>query len=200
MSKMKSISPYQLWKFLTEEDQKNVSCRDGEYDYVDFRLGVFLETHGLKLKSIFITNDIETYRNIDDVHYLKAHVEMTDEKGDDIVMDIRPYYSGDDDEWALLMMDKQVDDIDIRFTMEVYKTEPLWIAAIEGEKRTPLTGDKMQWSMMQYIDAKESFENTQMDFAPSTCIIDDELDDLTAEAFDPDFDINDSDYNNWRNY
>ena len=197
MSKMKSISPYQLWKFLTEEDQKNVSCTDGEYDYLDFRLGVFLEMYGLKLKSIFITNDIETYRNIDDVHYLKAHVEMTDVKGDDIVMDIRPYYSGDDDEWALLMMDKQVDDIDIRFTMEVYKTEPLWIAAIEGENRTPLTGDKMQWSMMSLLDSDIERKNEDRECMGFS---DDELDDMKAEAFDPDFDINDSDYNNWRNY
>lgn len=197
MSKMKSISPYQLWKFLTEEDRKNVSCRDEGHDYIDFRLSVFLETHGLKLKSIFITNDIETYRNIDDVHYLKAHVEMTDEKCDDIVMDIRPYYSGDDDEWALLMMDKEVDDIDIRFTMEVYKTEPLWIAAIEEEKRTPLTGDKMQWSMMSLLDSDIERKNEDRECVGFS---DDELDDLKAETFDPDFDINDSDYNNWSNY
>ena len=197
MSKMKSISPYQLWKFLTEEDRKNVSCTDGEYDYLDFRLGVFLQIYGFKLKSVFITNDIETYRNIDDVHYLKAHVEMENKAGEEIVMDIRPYYSGDDDEWALLMMDKKVDDIDIRFTMEVYKTEPLWIAAIEGEKRTPLTGDKMQWSMMSLLDSDIECKNEDRECMGFS---DDELDDLKAETFNPDFDINDSDYNNWRNY
>lgn len=160
---------------------------------------MFLETHGFKLESIFITNDIETYRNIDDVHYLKAHVVMEDEAGEETVMDIRPYYSGDDDEWALLMMDKQVDDIDIRFTMEVYKTEPLWIAAIEGEKRTPLTGDKMEWDMRRALDDEIDYISQREEFG--CCgIAEDELDDLKAEAFDPDFDINGSDYNNWRNY
>ena len=194
---MKSISPYQLWKFLSEEEQIPVSCIDGPRKYVDYRLSLFLAANGFKLRHIFISNDIETYMNIDDVHYLKAHVHMEDDKGEDIVMDLRPYYSGDEDEWALLMIDKEVDDIDIRFSLDVYKTEPLWIAALEGERRTLLTGDKMEWDMMRALDME--LERKSID---RECIgvSEDEFDDLTAEAFDPDYDINDSPDNNWRNY
>ena len=149
------MSPYKLWTFLSEEEKIPVSCIDGPRKYVDYRLSLFLAANKLKLRHIFISNDIKTYRNIDDVNYLKAHVIMDDIHGNEVVMDLRPYYTSDEDEWALLMMDKEVDDIDIRFTLETFRrTEPLWIAALQGEKRTLLTGDKLEWDMMDALDSE----------------------------------------------
>lgn len=194
---MKSISPYYLWKFLSKEDRRTVSCTEGDRKYIDYRLSLFLAAHDIKLKRIIISNDIETYINLDDVHYLKAHVIMEDIHGEEVVMDIKPYYSGDDDEWAMLMMDKKVDDLDIRFSLGVYKPEPLWIASVEGGKRTLLSGDRLYWDLMTQADIEPEEDN----FYPDTYggeYTKEELYDIRAEAFDPDYDVSESPYNIWK--
>ena len=194
---MKSISPYHLWKFVVADGDHPFSCTDGDRKYVDYRLSMMLSSHGMKLKSVTITNDIETFENIDDLHYLKAHIELYDEQGCDAVMDIKPRYYGDDGEWALLMGDKTVNDIDIRFCLETNRLEPTWIAVIEGDDKIPLDVDCIEWDMLYVADAEPEgpavfYDTDGEEYTP------DELYDMTAETFDPDYDINDSPYNNWR--
>jgi len=178
---MKSISPYQLWKFI---DEPIMSCTDGSHKYADYRLGKLLESNGMKLKSVTITNDIETYDNIDDLHYLRAHVSI-DHNGEEIVMDLKPRYAGDDDEWALLMMDKQVDDIDIRFSLGDNKFQPLWFAVIEGDRRVLLSGDRIDWDVLYSLDADLS-RGTD-DYICHYFVDSEEMNDLSEEAFNPDW-------------
>lgn len=197
MSPMKSVSSYDLWKFVSDKDTF-VSCTDGDSQYIDCRLGVLLSSRGMKLKSVVITNAIQTYRNIDDLHYLKARIIFSD--GDeDITVDLRPYYAGDEDEWAFLMADRVVDDIDIRFTRKLNDSEPMWIAVVEGDCRTALSGDRMEWALLDWADEHMNTNHHKYD-GPGYGFSADELYDLEAEAFDSDYEVSDSPYNSWRDY
>ena len=115
-------------------------------------------------------------------------------------MDIRPFYSGDDDEWALLMMDKRVYDIDIRFSLSDNKFEPQWIAVIEDDKRIMLTGDRMEWDLKFTVDNEIENEHNRSLKTHHYYGASYDAEDLTEEELDPDYMAEDSPYESWRLY
>ena len=197
---MEKLSPYYLWEFAVHNGDRPFSCTDGERKYADYRLSYMLEHNNLKLRSVVISNDIETYMNLDDVHYLKARVVIETVGGKEYYMDIRPFYSGDDDEWALLMMDKRVDDIDIRFSLSDNKFEPQWIAVIEDDKRIKLTGDRMEWDLKFTVDNEIENEHNRSLKTHHYYGASYDAEDLTEEELDPDYMAEDSPYESWRLY
>ena len=194
---MKKLEPDCLWDMFHIGDgpkfQRPFEVFSGKVEHYDYSLKYMLLAHGWRLKSVIISNDIEHFEHFSDLDYLKASCVIIDPKGEEFSIDFYPEKTGNEDEWMMLMLDTKCDDLVIRFSSDFDELCPLergpyWAAAVVNGEDIILHGRQILWFNIWEED------NLWQENAPASYFDDLEIYDLTAEAFDPDYTLEDNPY------
>lgn len=159
--------------------------------YVEYSLRALLELHGHSLDRIFLGCSVEEFPlTVGDVYYLGALMGID---GHDVI-ELLPRYTGSEDDWVRLM-DMECEDIIIRFSAGEKKLSPTWVSACIDGEWVQLSGERLDWHSLFVAEREAEDDGSDTYYEPFSL---EELYDLNAEAFDPDYDGSDNPYRNWR--
>lgn len=183
-----------LWDLaggLSVINEKAGAGISGSDRYVEYSLRALLESHGHSLDRIFIECNVDEFPlTVGDVYYLKAVVRIDEADG----MEILPRYAGSDSDW-LKLMDLECEDVIVRFSAGRRMLSPTWVSACIGGEWVQLSGERLDWSALFRAERDAEDDGPDIRYEPFSR---EELYDLNAEAFDPDYDGSDNPYRNWR--